>query len=196
MGGVSRSCSLIELGRRQGIYTAEETLIRHFYAFLDSCITIPPQEYDYMQVWALSRGTYVSRSAKESALPSPIYRFLHRLVASTICHRKECDKVPSSNLFNMWCLTHTEVIPDPAFGRRQRPRHVDPDCPEPTLDDMMRGLVAVQEERYWMVPVLQAHVLEILTMKTPFQPCTTSHDGAGTSETHLGDTDDDDDEGT
>ena len=67
LGGVSRSCSLIDLGRRLGIYTAEETLCPHFYAFLDSCITAPLWEYDSMQVWAHAWGTNVSRVAKESS---------------------------------------------------------------------------------------------------------------------------------
>ncbi|CAI9291035.1 unnamed protein product [Lactuca saligna] len=40
---------MIELGRRLGIYTTEETLNPYFYAYLDICINAPPQEYNYMQ---------------------------------------------------------------------------------------------------------------------------------------------------
>lgn len=61
---VSRSYSLIELGRCVGIYTAKETLSPRFYAYLESCITNPPYVYEYMQVSGHARGTYVSRTTK------------------------------------------------------------------------------------------------------------------------------------
>lgn len=109
LGDASRSCNLIDLGRRLGIYIKEETTSPHFYAYLDSCITELPQEYGYMQVQGHTRGTCVYRTAKENVFTYPTYLLLHRLVVSTICHHEECDKVPSGNLFYMWCLTQTEV---------------------------------------------------------------------------------------
>ena len=107
--GASRSCSLIEQRRSLRIYTTEETLSPHFYVYMDNCITTQPHEYNYMQVWAHAYGTYVSRMAKESVFRSPIYRLIHQLVASIICHRQECDKVPPCELFYVWCLIQTEV---------------------------------------------------------------------------------------
>lgn len=62
-----------------------------------------------MQVWAHARGIYVPQSTKESACRSPIYQLLHRLVVFTICHKEKCDKVPSGDLFYMWCPTQMEV---------------------------------------------------------------------------------------
>lgn len=82
----------------------------HFYAYLDSCITVLPQDYSHMQVQGHAKGTYLFRIAKESAFHSPIYRLIHRLVVSTICHYHECDKVPFCDLFYMPCLTQTELI--------------------------------------------------------------------------------------
>nr|KAJ0226662.1 hypothetical protein LSAT_V11C100033490 [Lactuca sativa] len=105
---VSRSYGLIELGRRLRIYTIEETLSPRFFAYLDNCITAPSQEY-IMQICAHTWGTYVSRIGKESAFHSPIYRSIHRLVASIIYHRQKCDKVPSGDLFYMWCLTQRSM---------------------------------------------------------------------------------------
>lgn len=55
LGGVSCSYSLIELGRRLLISAIEETLTPHFYAYLYSYITEPPQEYNYMSIWGHSR---------------------------------------------------------------------------------------------------------------------------------------------
>lgn len=40
---------------------------------------------------------------------SPIFRLIHRLVASTICQREETDKVPIGDFFFMWCRIHPEV---------------------------------------------------------------------------------------
>lgn len=71
----------------------------YFYAYFDSYIIEPPQEYDYLQVWGHARGTYVSSASKESAFKFPIYRLLHQLVTSTIFHRDECDKVPFGDQF-------------------------------------------------------------------------------------------------
>ncbi|CAI9299138.1 unnamed protein product [Lactuca saligna] len=62
-----------------------------------------------MQVWGHAIGTYVSRMAKEICFRSLTYLLLHRLVASTICHLKEHEKVPSRDLLCLWCLTHIEV---------------------------------------------------------------------------------------
>lgn len=56
LGDASRSCNLIDLGRRLGIYLKEETTSPHFYAYLDSCIIELPQEYGYMQVQGHTRG--------------------------------------------------------------------------------------------------------------------------------------------
>lgn len=109
LGGVSRSSNLNELGRRLGIYTTEETMSPHFCAYLDSCITTPPQEYSHMQFWVHARETYVSRKAKESTFRSPIYRLIYRLVDATIYHCQECDNVPSGDLFYTWYLTQTKA---------------------------------------------------------------------------------------
>ncbi|CAI9291041.1 unnamed protein product [Lactuca saligna] len=55
-------------------------------------------------------GAYVSRTTEESVVCSPIYRLIHCLVSSIIFQRQECDKVPSGNLFYMWCLIKTEDL--------------------------------------------------------------------------------------
>ncbi|CAI9261742.1 unnamed protein product [Lactuca saligna] len=82
LGGIFHSYNLIELRRRLGIYTVGE-----------SGVTL-----------------WDPRKAKESTFTSPIYRLIHQLVASTICHREECDKVPSVDLSYIWCLTQIEVF--------------------------------------------------------------------------------------
>lgn len=63
-----------------------------------------------MQAWVYARGTYVSRTTKESAFKSPFYQLIQQLVATTILHREECDKVPSGDIFQTRCLTQTEVF--------------------------------------------------------------------------------------
>nr|KAJ0196429.1 hypothetical protein LSAT_V11C700384590 [Lactuca sativa] len=89
--------------------------------------------------------------------------------------------------------------------RRQRPRHAEPDRPEPTLRDVMWGLTAVQEEHRWMMDSLVA-VMQNLGMdhppfpnvdpivSCPSQSHNIGYDIVGPSGTHHGDTDDDDDE--
>lgn len=62
-----------------------------------------------MQVLGYAMGTYVSRTTKENSFRSPTYQSLYRLVSSTMCHRYECDNIPSSDLFYMWCLTQTDI---------------------------------------------------------------------------------------
>nr|KAJ0205710.1 hypothetical protein LSAT_V11C500231410 [Lactuca sativa] len=267
--GWRRVVGVRELWRRLRIYTEEETMNPHFYAYLDSCIINPPHEYDYMHVWGHARGTYVFRINKESALRSSIYWLIHRLVTSTICHCEKCVKVPSGDLFYMWCLTEVEIclhlpfsvalylssmslgsmpsimicrgywvtrfnlsyvfdtsgmiplpltnmgatalgkkwllwrvpdedtvepirqmkpkhIPEPAFERRQRPRHAEPNQTESTICDVMwcMDVVGGASLYYGFVgPAVPPHA----------QP---SHDGAGPSGIHHGDTDDNSKEST
>lgn len=83
----------------------------HFYTYLENCITDPLQVYDHMQLWGHARGTYLLRTTKKSAFQIYYLSVIHRLVASTICHCEECDKVPSGDLFYMRCLTQIEVCP-------------------------------------------------------------------------------------
>lgn len=54
-------------------------------------------------------GEYVLRSAKESSFRTPLHRFKHRLIVSTIHHREKHDKVLSDNHFPMWCLLYINV---------------------------------------------------------------------------------------
>lgn len=68
-----------------------------------------PREYNHLSIWTLAVGDYVLRSVKESSFRSPLYQFMHRLMASTIHHREEHDKVPSGDLFRILCLLHTDV---------------------------------------------------------------------------------------
>ncbi|CAI9285999.1 unnamed protein product [Lactuca saligna] len=190
LGGVSRSCTLIELWRHLGIYTAKETLSPHFHAGLDSCITEPPHQYHYMQVWGHARGAYVSRTAKESAFRSPIYRLIHWLVTSTIYHRKECEKVPSGHLFYIWCLTQTEVFLHPPFSLALY------------LSGMALGSMPSSRiyGGHWVTRLVLSYE-HICMDHPPFrhmgpvipphaQP---GHDGVGPLSTHHRDTDDDDD---
>ncbi|CAI9276120.1 unnamed protein product [Lactuca saligna] len=198
LGCVSCSCSLIKLGRRLGIYNVEDTLSPHFYAFLDNCITSPPQEYGFMQVWAHARGNYVSSSTKESVFHSSIYWLLHRLVSSIICHRHECDKALSGDLFYMWMmrvLTRETGQPWRVLG-----------------DDIVEPIRHVEsEENRWMmaslVAVTQHPGMDHLPFSNvdhvvppPSQPHIIGYNGVGPSSTLLGDTnddgDDDDDEET
>ncbi|CAI9282786.1 unnamed protein product [Lactuca saligna] len=89
-------------------------------------------------------------------------------------------------------------------GHVIRASHIGPDCPEPTLDDVMWDLAASQEERHWMMASLVT-VRRYLGMDhlqfpsadpiipPPYQQHKTDHDGVDTSGTCLGDTNDDDD---
>lgn len=69
----------------------------------------PPHEYNHLQVWAHAKGIYVSSVAKKSSSRSLIFSLIHRLIASTICHREECNKAPSGDLSYTWCLIRPEV---------------------------------------------------------------------------------------
>lgn len=42
-------------------------------------------------------------------------------------------------------------IPEPAFAMHQIPRHAESDLPKQTLRDVMQYLVAVLEERHWIM---------------------------------------------
>nr|KAJ0224487.1 hypothetical protein LSAT_V11C100043360 [Lactuca sativa] len=96
-----------------------------------------------------------------------------------------------------------EDIPEPDFEWRQRPRHAEPEQPEPTLRDVMRCSVVAQERRWIMASL--SRVIQHLGMDHPhfhqagpvFPPPAqfrgTNHDGVGTSGTHLGDIDDSED---
>ena len=77
--------------------------------FQDSCLRSNPHGYSSMVVWALARGTYMARQAKESSFKSLIMRLIHHLVASTICHRVESDQVPNGDLFYTWCFICSKV---------------------------------------------------------------------------------------
>lgn len=68
-----------------------------------------PREYNHLSIWTLAVGDYVLRSVKESSFRSPLYQFMHRLMASTIHHREEHDKVPSGTFFSIWHLLHVDV---------------------------------------------------------------------------------------
>ncbi|CAI9265568.1 unnamed protein product [Lactuca saligna] len=109
LGGVARSCSLLELGKLLEIYSAKD--IDHLFleTFLDSCNLSEPREYNYMSVWPLAVREYMVRSVKERNFRSPLHLFMHRLIISTIHHREEQHKVPSDDLFPMWCLLHIDV---------------------------------------------------------------------------------------
>lgn len=109
LGGIARSCSLLELGQRLGIYPTEDTDHPFLEAYLDSCILSELREYSHLSVWALTMGEYVLRSAKESSFGTPLHQFMRRLIVSTIHHCEKHDKVLSDNLFLMWCLLYIDV---------------------------------------------------------------------------------------
>lgn len=105
LGGVSRECSVMELGLRLGLYTREEIVLPIFSTFFEACLRIPPAEFRVADVWgALANEAYDSHTAVESMLRSPVHRVLHRLIASTVNHRKGSDKVPVDDVFYLWCL--------------------------------------------------------------------------------------------
>ncbi|KAI3690625.1 hypothetical protein L2E82_48769 [Cichorium intybus] len=110
LGGVSRECSVMELGIRLGLYTQEETALPIFSTFFEACLRIPPEEFRVADVWgALANEAFDSHTAVESMLRSPVHRVLHRLIASTVNHRKGGDKVPVDDVFYLWCLTSEDV---------------------------------------------------------------------------------------
>lgn len=110
LGGVSRECSVMELGIRLGLYTREETASPMFSTFFEACHRIPPEEFRLADVWGmLANEAYDSHTAVESMLRSPVHRVLHRLIASTVNHRKGSDKVPVDDVFYLWCLTSEGV---------------------------------------------------------------------------------------
>ncbi|KAI3740491.1 hypothetical protein L2E82_30940 [Cichorium intybus] len=93
LGGVSRECSVMELGLRLGLYTREEIALPIFSTFFEACLRIPPAEFRVADVWGtLANEAYDSHTAVESMLRSPVHRVLHRLIASTVNHRKGSDK--------------------------------------------------------------------------------------------------------
>nr|KAJ0195775.1 hypothetical protein LSAT_V11C700382760 [Lactuca sativa] len=81
---------------------------------------LPNLDESRCQIWR-DEVNKLQRVAYESGLTAQLGPFLtrvllddnviHRLVASTICHCEECDKVPSGDLFYMRCLTQIEVCP-------------------------------------------------------------------------------------
>ncbi|KAI3740391.1 hypothetical protein L2E82_30820 [Cichorium intybus] len=110
LGGVSRECSVMELGIRLGLYTWEETALPMFSTFFEACLRIPPADFRLADVWGmLANEAYESHTAVESMLRSPVHRVLHRLIASTVNHRKGGDKVPVDDVFYLWCLTSEGV---------------------------------------------------------------------------------------
>lgn len=52
LGGVAHSCSLVELGKRLGIYFVEDVDHPLPESYLDSCILSKPREYNQLDVWA------------------------------------------------------------------------------------------------------------------------------------------------
>lgn len=50
LGGVARSCSLIDLGQRLGIYPAEDANHPLLDSYLDNCILLEPREYNHLDI--------------------------------------------------------------------------------------------------------------------------------------------------
>lgn len=92
-----------------GIYTTEDVDRPFLESYLFSCILSESREYNHLEIWGFANGDYVSRTTKESSFRSPLHIMIHHLIASTIHHRQEHDKVPIGDLFPMWCLLYTDV---------------------------------------------------------------------------------------
>lgn len=92
-----------------GISSVEDVDHPFFKSYLDSCILLESREYNHLEVWALINVEYVSRLAKESSFRSLVHRLIHRLVASTIHHHEDHDKISLGDLVSMWCLLRSDV---------------------------------------------------------------------------------------
>lgn len=104
LGGVSRQCSIQELGWRVGLYSRLETKNIHFLPFLQDSLRSTPDDFNAAEFWAsIANGVY-DPHAVESSLRSPIHRLLHRLISTSLTHRKGAQKVPQTDLFYLWCL--------------------------------------------------------------------------------------------
>ncbi|KAI3509183.1 hypothetical protein L1887_24260 [Cichorium endivia] len=104
LGGQSRERSLRDFSRRTEIYTEAEVGNIHFQPFLITCITDQPQRVADEVVWAeMSNEQFDAGEAKESQFRSPLYRLMHRLISTSVTHRRGCEKV-SRDMFYMWAL--------------------------------------------------------------------------------------------
>ncbi|KAI3739927.1 hypothetical protein L2E82_30341 [Cichorium intybus] len=105
LGGVSRECSVLDLGIRLGLYMREETVSPRFSTFFEACLKHQPEEFHLVYVWRLlADEVFNSHTAVESRTRSPVHRLLHRLVATMVNHRKGGEKVSVDDVFYLWCL--------------------------------------------------------------------------------------------
>lgn len=84
-----------------GLYTEEET----FTPLYTEGITelTPGQCLGFWSV--ISAGPFPWPTGKASAITDPLYRYLHRLIATSIAPRKESrDRVTTTDLFYLYCL--------------------------------------------------------------------------------------------
>ena len=129
LGGVSRSCSLLEFAHRLGLYTETEIADPRLLPYLQSATTFSNADFDLPTFWPqVANGVYHSE-VPVSSLRDPVLRFLLRLVMSfylimylfftflyidrlltrrlIISHiqlRREVDKINRMDLFFLWCF--------------------------------------------------------------------------------------------
>ena len=80
LGGVSRSCSLLEFAHRLGLYTETEIADPRLLPYLQSATTFSNADFDLPSFWPqVANGVYHSE-VPVSSLRDPDFRFLLRLV--------------------------------------------------------------------------------------------------------------------
>ncbi|KAI3739826.1 hypothetical protein L2E82_30238 [Cichorium intybus] len=74
--------------------------------FLTACITNQPQRDADEFVWAeMPNERFDAVEAKESQFRSPLHRLMHRIISTSITHRRGCKKVSRDDMFYMWALS-------------------------------------------------------------------------------------------
>ena len=103
--GEYRECSIAKLAWRMGLYDQAEVMTKAFGLFLDSCYKDFPNGEAGASWWStISNGVYIPSAAQEGTIRSPIHRFIHQFISSSINMQKDDDKVPSRDLFFLWCI--------------------------------------------------------------------------------------------
>ena len=96
---------MAELAWRMGSYDQSEVMTEAFGEFLDSCHKVFPAEVNGTNWWTrTANGVYIPSAAQEGSIRSPAHRLLHWFISSTINMRKDDDKVPSIDVFYLWCI--------------------------------------------------------------------------------------------
>ncbi|KAH6767782.1 hypothetical protein C2S52_018765 [Perilla frutescens var. hirtella] len=119
------------MGNRDRVLTVED--VNQIFNAPDDGIYHPPSRYDKDYAYRLfclmesDTEKYDSSLAKASAMPNPVFRYLHRILASTVFDRRENDGLRTSELFTLWALLNAVHLNFGAFflEQLQRQAHMD-----------------------------------------------------------------------